>query len=417
MSYFNNINLATNDLGRDAWGRPKVIIDHTLFSGMWSFNVPNRQWIGYIKDPLETSWDEEFFIPTDNSGDYFYSENGYLTVISKNGKDVCLRSKRHIRYQPNKGYLYSTAVILPEPNEIGIREWGQSSLQSGVFFRLSGTGSDWKLYACRMTHFSGVTTTIAEDITDLLPDGFDISKGHVYDIQMQWRGVGDFFFYIDLTLIYRMEMLGTLTAMSVNNPALHTTWKCCSGSTQPIIAGCVDVTSEGGHVSNKLYSSINTGHDYINVTRTNDGTGVIGVLSPRFITYNNETVEYSRDMLLAALSAFSLDEYLISVWMGRCVNTPNLSALTWDTASDTFYEYLINSNATNALDDAFQLDKSNMQNIFSIRHEKDQVLRVTPPLVNDMSFTISTGDIMIINIEPQGTASTAGCTLEFAEEV
>ena len=47
MTNFKSVdsNLATNDIGRDAWGRPKMILDYSLFSALWSYSVPNRMWI------------------------------------------------------------------------------------------------------------------------------------------------------------------------------------------------------------------------------------------------------------------------------------------------------------------------------------------------------------------------------------
>ena len=38
------VNLATNDLGRDAWGRPKTITDKSLFHGLFTKNIPVGIW-------------------------------------------------------------------------------------------------------------------------------------------------------------------------------------------------------------------------------------------------------------------------------------------------------------------------------------------------------------------------------------
>ena len=34
------VDLTNNDLGKDAWGKPKVVNDNSIFHGMFSFNVP-----------------------------------------------------------------------------------------------------------------------------------------------------------------------------------------------------------------------------------------------------------------------------------------------------------------------------------------------------------------------------------------
>ena len=47
MTYLSKIqaNLATNDLGRTAWGVPKVSLDHSIFHGMFTYNIPVTQFI------------------------------------------------------------------------------------------------------------------------------------------------------------------------------------------------------------------------------------------------------------------------------------------------------------------------------------------------------------------------------------
>ena len=184
------VDMATNDLGRDAWGRPKVINDFTLFSALWTFNVTNRDWVHFNapKNPGYPYTEVAGGIPLDNSNKYIGSKNGYMSVVSDGTNNTHIQSKRHVRYQPNKGYLYSSAHILPNPEQVGNREFGLNNAQSGVFFRLEGTSSDWKMYACKTTTVGGVKDTQNIDITAkimaILPT-FDPSKGHVYDIQMQ----------------------------------------------------------------------------------------------------------------------------------------------------------------------------------------------------------------------------------------
>ena len=38
------VDVNANELGTDAWGRNKVILDYSLFSGMFTFNVPRCKW-------------------------------------------------------------------------------------------------------------------------------------------------------------------------------------------------------------------------------------------------------------------------------------------------------------------------------------------------------------------------------------
>jgi len=55
-STLREVDLATNDLGRDAWGRPKVIIDDSIFHGMFTYNVPVTRWYETVNDVISPSF-------------------------------------------------------------------------------------------------------------------------------------------------------------------------------------------------------------------------------------------------------------------------------------------------------------------------------------------------------------------------
>ncbi len=343
------------------------------------------------------------------------SVNGYLQVTGTAATNVALVSRRHPRYQPNRGMLYSTAVNIPNPEYVGTRNFGLLGTENGVFFSVVGNGTAWALYIVKRTTVGGVTSDIPVDITDQLPDGFDISKGHVYDIQMEWRGVGDFFIFVDLVKVYTFELLGTLDGMSISNPALHVGWQCLNAGANDILltAGCVDVTSEGGAKSNKLYTSETTGDTLLSVA--NSGTAILAIRLPVFIDYNGDSVRYTRDMILTELTTFCKDEAISSMFVARHTKATALTALTgWDTAVDSFYEWRTNSDG--ALNTAFQTDKANMHNIFSSRTEKDFKFSHKNPDPDHSDYYLAGGDVMVVVLKPDGN-STAGATLEFAEEV
>ena len=428
-----SINLATNDLGRDAWGRPKVINDFTLFSALWTFNVTNRDWIHMTapKTPGYPYTEIAGGIPKDNSNKYISSKNGYLSVVSDGTNNTHCQSKRHIRYQPNKGYLYSSAHILPNPNQVGFREFGLNNGQSGVFFKLEGTGTEWKMYGCKTTTIGGVKDRQCVDITDAILKKiptFDPSKGHVYDIQMQWRGVGDFMFYVDLQRIYTNNMLGTLTGMSVNNPALNVGFSCYGADSDiELITGCVDITSEGGHKSNKKYISVNTPESLVVTSRNgNDGTAILAIKIPNSIDYHGNLVDYTRDLAFLRFLSFNKDEYVTSLYYGRLVDATNLDNISdnsdpllgWTDVKDSYFKYMIGGNST-ALDIAFKSDKaaSKLSRFISVRNEKDYHVSIANPDIDQIEFNLSGGDVFILIQRPDGTNQLGGGTLEFAEEV
>lgn len=410
MTILRNVTLAKNDLGYDAWGRPKVITDYSIFNGLWTFSVDNRVWLQY--NDIGAGYIEQTAI--DNN--LVKSTNGYLQVTGNSTTDVLLTSKRNPRYQPNRGYLYSSAVIVPDPIFVGTRQFGLITLDNGIFFEVVGDSTNYILNIVRRTSIAGVLSEERVDITANLPAGFDISKGHVYDIQIEWRGVGNFYIYIDLTLVYTFNLLGTLTGMSVSNPAMPVGWVCKDSvgvNDLILIAGCVDVTSEGGTIANKQYTSINTGTTLLSTT--NAGVGILALRLLETITYDGQPVRYTRDMVLKKFITFCKDEAFTILSTARLLHTPNLLALAgWTTSPSSLYEFRTNSDG--ALDTAYQLDKASMVDIYTTRTEKDFSIEHEMPDSEVTPFFLTGGDIVIISIKSDA-ASKAGANMELSEEL
>jgi len=113
----------------DAWGVDKVSLNHSLVHGVFTYDVPPSVWLA-IENGVEV-----FTLASTGAT----SEDGMLKVISQ-GNNTIVFSRRHPRYQPNRGHLYSSSIILPDPGADGIRDWGMATEEDGIFFRLeSGT--------------------------------------------------------------------------------------------------------------------------------------------------------------------------------------------------------------------------------------------------------------------------------------
>ena len=119
-----------------------------------------------------------------------------------------------------------------------------------MFFELDSVG----LYAVVRTTISAVTS---DDRYLIDTTGIDLSKGNLYDIQMQWRGVGNYKFYIGLDLVKEIEYAGTRDDLTIFNPANPLSFECKNiTSDVTMFAGCVDVSSEGGSNNGKSYGSV-----------------------------------------------------------------------------------------------------------------------------------------------------------------
>ena len=126
INEIEKVNVGTNALSYDAWGRNKAISDDSIFHGMFTYNVPVTSWYETINGVIG---------PTTNCT----SVDGALQVTAGATFNdyTYLRSYRNPRYEPNRGALYSTSSVRRFPTsqtcECVIGRWGGLRL-----FRLAG---------------------------------------------------------------------------------------------------------------------------------------------------------------------------------------------------------------------------------------------------------------------------------------
>ena len=280
------------DITADAWGIPKVSLPYSLFHGLWTFDVPASQWFMYHgATQVYTSTN----IASTNSA-------GVLTANAAQ-PSVTMQSRVCPRYQPNRGHLYSTALWCPSKIADGVREWGLSTSENGVFFRLKADGL---LYAVLK---SGGVETKEELIDTSGVAGFDVEKGNVYDIQYQWRGVGNYNFHINLVRVHTFANLGTLTALSMQNPALPAYYRAVRTTADVSMSiGCVDITSENGS-DNSLQPRVG----YANISRNGTNIPVITIHNPLLIKGQTNT-----RTIYPSMVSFSCDKKAIfKIWRYR----------------------------------------------------------------------------------------------------
>lgn len=277
----SQVDLCNQTLGTginaDAWGNQIVSLPLSRFHGMWTFDVPQTQFMIYENGTQVYS-----------STNIVSSDGAGLMSADSTKHTLLMESRTCPRYQPNRGHRLSTALWCPDATADAVRDWGVGTTENGVNFRLKADG---KLYAVLK---SGGVETHEEEIDTTGITGFDVTKGNVYDIQYQWRGVGDYNFYINLKLVHVIDNLGTLTALSMQNPALPVRFLCQRVTEDAsLYLGCVDITSENGAFEQLQYGSAYAA----NVAVTTD-TPVIVLKQPLVIGTKTNT----RDLTLARIS-------------------------------------------------------------------------------------------------------------------
>lgn len=411
---FDFFRKASAALSFDVWGTPITVQNKSVFSSLFQIDVPNKLW-------------EEASITGDHYGHLGHTHlvstgvlatsiEGALSLSSGlvNGDGGLLVSKRSPQYQPNRGHKYSSSIFVPEPTNNGFGEWGFVGHDNNVFFRCSGDGADFVMEVCVIRNN---VFTHQIDITSKLPSGFDPSKGHLYDIRMQWRGVGDIEFIIDLKSVYTIENLGALTGVSVTNPAMPAGFRCVNAGDEYIIGcGCVDITSEGGGNQRRTPLFVTTGVSYLQTVAGVD-TAMIAIRIPRHVDYNGGEIHSARDCAVHSISGFCRDEYSVSVHFSRDTSATNLrDSLGWVDEDDSIIQKMILGTGT-AGHAEFVLDKANMKNLATYHNDIDQHTHIRNEAEPNGEFFLTSGDILVLSIKSISGADNSAASITLSEEL
>lgn len=394
MTLIRQIDINQNPLGLDAWGRNKTITDRSILHGMFSFNVPVNIW-------------KETFNGVEQAFTNATSVDGALNLVSGvtlNDK-TNLETFRHPRYQPNRGYLYSTALIMPDLANNGVRRFGAATDENGVYFELDNTG----LYACVRTTTSGGGTTVDRQSIDTT--GIDLSKGNVYDIQFQWRGVGNYKFYINLEEVYTFEYLGTLTNLSMSNPALPAFYECeNTGDEVELIVGCVDITSEGGDDNGKQYGSIGVSTNTGEVSISGYNIPILAVRSKLTVGGLINT----RDTLALLASAYGDNKCVFRVWSTRDFSAITPNSQSYTDFGDGHLEYIVNDGSGGQM----TFNTAGLTPVFTCRSSQDDTYATSALFEGRTDIYLTSGDLFVFTMHREnGAGANVGVTFEFAEEI
>lgn len=386
---------ANNELTYDAWGRLKSIKDKSLFSGLFTSNVPVTMW-------------REVFNGTERSITNSTSLNGKLRVVSGSfTNDVStLESYRNIRYQPNRGHLYSTAGYIVNPSALMVRDFGTFTEESGVFFRIKSDG----LYAVVATTINSV---YQEDEQLIDTTGIDLSKGNTYDIQFQWRGVGDYKFFIDLKLVHTISYLGSLTELTMFNPSNPVAFRSVNlGDNDAMEFGCVDVTSEGGEPSRGQYGSVSMDNESGQVAISGYNQPVMAVRSK--LTVNG--FRNTRDTLALLASGYSDNKSMMRIWATRDFTAITDGTQTWQDFGDGHLEYMI-LDPTESTPMTFDTAKA-YPAIFGSRVGQDTTYSTSALFEGRANVYQYVGDMFVYTMHREnGGSCNVGITYEFSEEI
>lgn len=397
---------------RDAYHRPKVVEDYAIFNGEATLRVPKRVW---EQQDFDLNNVPPTIVHKDIDGTNVLSENHMLTVKSGTVANMghAVKTKEFFRIQANRGALYSWSAEYPSPNTAGVRAIGPSTGENGISFFMVGTGTSWTMYYLRQVSNAIVKQV---DLAPYLPDDFDPTYGHLYDLRIQWRGVGNVEVFVDGVLIYTEEILGTLVGLNITDNAMpFVVASSCAQAGVEVVArlGCSNISSEGGMVESTLFGSITTGGLLSGIP--SEGAAVLALRVPRTITYNATAISNTRGAYATKIVSWVRSEALTEAWYGRDYNIPNLEALTWTAVPDSNLQYLV-GGAGSALNTAFTADKAAMSKLVAEFSEQDTKNEITNPDPNN-KFEVAPGDVIVIFIDPINNNIEAHATFYYSEQL
>jgi len=400
---------AGTGINLDAWGRQKTVTDKSLFSGMFTQGIPSNLWYESLNGTELTAFSNAT------------SVNGKLSLLAgATLNDVTLlRTFRCPRYEANRGINYATSIILPDPTAAGKRDFGFFTGESGVFFRLK---SDGNLYACIETTINGVPQESHEELITI-PFTLDLSKGFIADIQGQWRGVGNYTFWLGNPAtgvsqkVHTINFMNTSTELSIYNPATPVAFRCENlGDNVEICCGCVDLSSEGGAADNNQYNSVSITNESGQIAISGFNTAVLAVRSKLLFSSRINT----RDVLAFAAVPYADQRSFFRVWATRDATAITLNDQTWTDVGDghlEFVQYNYEGDGTALVGTPFTFDTTKALNTFGMRVDIDNSEPTFAP-VGDGKIWQSPGDIFIFTMHREnGGASNAGVTYEFLETI
>lgn len=384
------MEIGSGDLQIDAWGSPKVSVVRSLDHGLFTYDISPLLWFIY-----------------QNGVQVYTSTN----VVSTNGEAIVtgnaavplarLESRLCPRYQPNRGHLFSTALWMPNKLNDGIRRFGLGTNENRVYFKLT---SDGKVYACLRSN--NVETYEQEVITTGVAN-FDVEKGNVYDVQYQWRGVGNYYFYINLQLVHVISNLGTLTALSLANPALPQFFE-SERITQDVsmYIGCADTSSENGGPSLEQYTAA-----YSEAVSTTGADKPILVLrNPLLIGGKTNT----RTIVISTVKVTSDKKCVVKIWRTR--DATGITGATYVANGNGSYVETDSTNMNAGAVRATAVTVAKLQFVSAINLESNVTGEVNLSTDREhIEFSLVRGDYLVVT--NNAVSGSATCVLDWGEEI
>jgi len=389
----NQTVLGKYDINTNAYGTQKVSMDFSLLDLVFTYNIPDREWNGFKNN---NNIEENTLLGSTNA----ISDNGSLKLTCNAGESFRLTSRVSTRYQANRGILFSDSFWIDstETQDVTYRHGFYCKLD-GAFFEVK----DGKMYG--VVRKDGIDYISQEIPKNKLGDNFKLENGNLYDIQMQWRGIGDIKFFVNLKLVLHLKLGGTLQNLSISNPNLPVSYEIINNSANNNVylnSGCVNVDSEGG----KLAGSYNiSAMNYSQKKLSDPDVPVLVVRNKRDFKgkHNTRLVDINSVTFSGDNRAF------MRIWVTKD-ETALLNGTIWgDVDNDSCLEMDVKTK---------RMDINKCKLVYTARVHIDSTLIINK-LFEDINMSLAPGEIIIVSGNKESATSTmkATATVTFGERL
>jgi hypothetical protein len=227
----------------------------------------------------------------------------------------------------------------------------------------------------------------------------------VYDIQYQWRGVGNYKFFINLQLAHTVSYLGTLNRLSLQNPALPCVFSAVRTTEDvEMNIGCVDIASENGGVEQIQYGSA-----YASVVNVTTDTPVLVVRQPLLIASETNT----RDLTLARVSLTCSKKAVFKIWSTR--DATAITGATYQRVNPGSFVEADSPDMNSSAVRATAVTLAKLALVTAVPVEAAVSREVTNPWAQEIVFPVVRGDYIVITCT--ASTATADAVMEWGEHI
>lgn len=182
--------------------------------------------------------------------------SGFRLAVSAAANDAALvRSSTYYRYQSGRGLkITQTGVLETLPTGGTVARWGFFDGNDGIFWQYDTQG--FAVVVRSSTSGAPVDTIVRQANWNVpappVDNGvFSVQRGNIYEIQLQWLGVGDVQFFINGNLVHTIHNANGLQVPYMRTADLPISWQIVNGAAPSpagasFLAVCGNVTVQGG---------------------------------------------------------------------------------------------------------------------------------------------------------------------------